>query len=72
MFFFPTFLRLSHIRVFTLSSKLLGQQSILPKTNFKSRADDYTTKQRILLKGMFFLTVCVFSALSDSLRPPGL
>ena len=28
------------------------------KTNFKPRANDHTTEQLILLKGMFFLNLC--------------
>ena len=29
------------------------------KTNFKPRVNDYTTKQLILLKGMFFLKLYI-------------
>ena len=49
---------LSHRRFFFfLNSELLWQQS-LRLTFFKPRANDYTTKQFILPKGMFFLKPC--------------
>ena len=51
---FSTSLCLSDIRRFFLNSELLWQQ-FLRITFFKPRANDYTTKQLILVKGMFFL-----------------
>ena len=54
--FFSILLCFSHIR-FVLSSELLWQQS-LTLIFFKPRANDYTTKQLILLKGVFFLKLC--------------
>ena len=53
-FFFPSFLHLSHMRSFFLNSELLWQRS-LGLTFLTPRANNYTTKQHILLKGMFFL-----------------
>ena len=38
--------------------ELPWQQSILPKTVLKPTANDYTTKQYILFKGMFLLKLC--------------
>jgi len=50
---FSTLLCLGHIRRFFLNSELLWQS--LRLAFFKPRANDYTTKQLIFLKGMFFL-----------------
>ena len=45
------------MRHFFLNSELLWQQS-LRLAFFKPRANDWTTKQFILLRGMFFLKLC--------------
>ena len=66
--FFLTLLCLSHIRHFFLNSELLWQQS-LRLTFFKPRANDYTTKQLILLKGMFFLKFCAVSLDCKEIQP---
>ena len=39
--------------------------SISSKTNFKSRANDYTTKQLILLKGVSYLKLCTNDYILD-------
>jgi len=56
---------------FFLNSELLWQQS-LRLTLFKSRTNDYTTTEPILLKGMFFLKLCTNDAEAETpvLWPP--
>ena len=54
---FSTLLCLSHIRHF-FSYLCIVMTTIFMTNFFKPRANDYTTKQFILLKGMFFLKLC--------------
>ena len=56
-FFFSALLCLPHIRWFFLNSELLWQR-FLWLTFFNPRANDYTTKQLILFKGMCFFKPC--------------
>ena len=56
-FFFSALLCLPHIRWFFLNSELLWQR-FLRLTFFNPRANDYTTKQLILFKGMCFFKHC--------------